>query len=241
MPVSAGCRAGRHARGRAAARVLASATVPCTVAVPVAIAGRAIVPAGGVMPISASKLARRSTPCPTSHSPVLSVIPVAYVPDVEEDASGSPRRRRPPRRACWNGARQRPPSPVGVVAARRLTNQITAPETLSGDRLPERWWRPGAGVAAVGDRVVDRSTSRWRRPAGRRRTVPAAALTLQIVPPAQGPLPTVPPEATEKRRGAPVDRRSQRPWRRSRRPREACDLHVRLRGEALRRARPARR
>src|ERR671910_1598888 len=50
--------------------------VPCTVAVPVPIVGRVIVPAGGVIPISVSKLAKPVTPCPTSHSPVLSAIPV---------------------------------------------------------------------------------------------------------------------------------------------------------------------
>ncbi len=61
--------------------VFASVTVPCTVAVPVAIAGRAIVPVGGVIANSRSKLAGPVAPCPTSFSLVLSVIPFAYAPE----------------------------------------------------------------------------------------------------------------------------------------------------------------
>ena len=50
-------------------------TVFCTVGRVPLIEGRAMVPVGGLMPKTASKLAP-VTPCPMSSSPVLSVIPV---------------------------------------------------------------------------------------------------------------------------------------------------------------------
>ena len=59
-----------------------SVTVFWSVAVPVPIVGRAKVPVGGVIPISASKVLVGAfvTCCPTSHSPLLSARPVVAVP-----------------------------------------------------------------------------------------------------------------------------------------------------------------
>ena len=58
------------------------------VAVPVPMVGRSIVPAGGAMPIRASKVLVGAfvTPWPISHSPVLRTRPEEYVARVEEDA-----------------------------------------------------------------------------------------------------------------------------------------------------------
>ena len=109
--------------------LLLSCTVPWTVAVPVPIAGRPIVPLGGVIPMSVSKSVEPVTPCPISHSVVLSVLPVEYVPEN--------------RKMRWtvltpmavlaearllNGLLRRP-SPL--VAAAELTNQITGDATLT--------------------------------------------------------------------------------------------------------------
>ena len=57
---------------------VASVTVPPIVAVPAPVAGRVIVPAGGVMDISVSN--GPVAGCPISHSPEFKVRPVAVVP-----------------------------------------------------------------------------------------------------------------------------------------------------------------